>query len=61
MIDLPGFIRAGQAVDLTLTDLKEVLPIRDQGQAPCRHVTDLIDTRIRQIDARIEDLRAPTW
>lgn len=57
VIDRLGFIRAGQAVGLTLADLKEVLRIRDQGEAPCRHVVDLIETRIREVDGRIEDLR----
>lgn len=57
VMDRLAFIRAGQAVGLTLADLKEVLRIRDQGEAPCRHVTDLIETRVREVDERIEDLR----
>lgn len=57
VIDRLAFIRAGQAVGLTLADLKEVLGIRDQGKAPCRHVTDLIETRLREVDERIEDLQ----
>ena len=57
VIDRLAFIRAGQAVGVTLAELKEVLRIRDRGEAPCRHVTDLIETRIREVDERIEDLR----
>ncbi|MGH8946220.1 MAG: heavy metal-responsive transcriptional regulator [Acidimicrobiia bacterium] len=57
VIDRLGFIRAGQAVGLTLGKLHDVLQIRDRGEAPCRHVTELIDTRIREIDERISDLR----
>lgn len=56
-IDRITFIRAGQTVGLSLADLKEVLHIRDRGEAPCRHVTALIDTRIREVDERITDLR----
>ncbi|HVR79958.1 MAG TPA: heavy metal-responsive transcriptional regulator [Acidimicrobiia bacterium] len=57
VIDRLAFIRAGQAVGLTLGELAEVLQIRDRGEAPCRHVTDLIGIHIREIDDRIRDLR----
>ena len=57
VVDRLAFIRAGQGVGLTLNELGEVLLIRDRGDAPCRHVSELIDTRIREIDERINDLR----
>jgi DNA-binding transcriptional MerR regulator len=50
------FIRAGQAVGLTLRELRQVLQIRDQGESPCRHVTELLDARIHEVDERIADL-----
>ena len=57
VVDRLAFIRAGQGVGLTLNDLREVLLIRDRGEAPCRHVSDLISTRIREVDERIRELR----
>lgn len=57
VIDRLAFIRAGQAVGLTLAELHDVLQIRDRGEAPCRHVTELIETRIGEVDERIQDLR----
>lgn len=57
VIDRLAFVRAGQAVGLTLGELREVLQIRDRGEVPCRHVTELIDSRIREIDERLRDLR----
>lgn len=51
-----AFIRAGQAVGLTLGALGEVLEIRDGGEAPCRHVTELIEDRIDEIDERMRSL-----
>ena len=57
VIDRLTFIRAGQAVGLTLAELKDVLVIRDSGEAPCTHVAELIDRRIDEIDQRIKDLR----
>ena len=57
VVDRIRFIRAGQAVGLTLRELNQVLQIRDGGHSPCRHVTDLLDTRIHDVDQRIEELR----
>jgi DNA-binding transcriptional MerR regulator len=50
------FIRAGQAVGLTLRQLSQVLEIRDRGEAPCHHVVDLLDARIHEVDERLRDL-----
>ncbi|MGH8945484.1 MAG: MerR family DNA-binding protein [Acidimicrobiia bacterium] len=57
VIDRITFIRAGQAVGLTLAELGEVLQIRDRGEPPCRHVGELIARRIGEIDERIRELR----
>ena len=57
VLDRLAFIRAGQAVGLTLGQLRGVLEIRDRGEAPCGHVADLIDDRISDIDQRIDDLK----
>lgn len=51
------FIRAGQAIGLSLRELGDVLEIRDRGESPCRHVTELIDDKIAEVDRRIGDLR----
>ena len=58
VIDRLQFIRGGQAIGLTLRQLSDVLAIRDRGDSPCRHVTDLIDDKISEVDRSIEDLRA---
>jgi len=51
------FIRRGQAAGLTLAQIRQVLQIRDDGQAPCHHVTDLLTTRIEAIDQQIAELQ----
>lgn len=56
VVDRLTFIRAGQAVGLTLSDLREVLGIRDRGEEPCGHVAGLLRERIEDIDRRITDL-----
>lgn len=57
VIDRLSFIRAGQGVGLTLNELSEVLMIRDRGEPPCRHVSDLIGIHMREVDQRIKDLQ----
>ena len=58
VVDRLQFIRAGQAVGLTLRELSQVLDIRDRGESPCRHVTELLDDKISDVDQRLRDLRA---
>jgi len=52
------FIRSAQAVGLTLAEVRQVLGVRDAGEAPCRVVTDLIDRRHDEVSARIAELQA---
>jgi DNA-binding transcriptional MerR regulator len=51
------FIRAAQAVGLSLADIREILHIRDNGSAPCRHVLSLLERRRAEVTARIRELK----
>jgi DNA-binding transcriptional MerR regulator len=51
-----AFIRDAQAAGLTLAEIRGVLAIRDGGQAPCRHVTGLIDQHLAQVEQRLTEL-----
>lgn len=51
------FIRAAQAVGLTLAEIREVIAIRDGGRPPCQHVRELVDRRRAEVRARIAELR----
>jgi MerR family copper efflux transcriptional regulator len=52
-----GFVRAAQAVGLTLGEIRQIIAFRDNGQAPCAHVTDLLQRRTAELDARIAELQ----
>jgi MerR family transcriptional regulator, copper efflux regulator len=52
-----GFARAAQAVGLTLGEIRQIIAFRDNGQAPCAHVTDLLQRRTAELDARIAELQ----
>jgi MerR family copper efflux transcriptional regulator len=51
-----AFVRDAQAAGLTLAEIRSVLAIRDGGQAPCHHVTSLIDQHLAQVEQRLAEL-----
>lgn len=51
------FVHRGQAAGLTLAQIRQILEIRESGDAPCGHVRDLLDTRLADIDDQIRKLR----
>ena len=52
-----SFVRAAQAVGLTLGDIRQIIAFRDNGQAPCAHVTDLLMRHAADLDVRIRELQ----
>lgn len=52
-----GFVKRAQAAGMTLAQIRQVLEIRDAGQPPCQHVTDLLDQRLEEVDAQLVELR----
>ena len=51
------FIRRGRAAGLTLAQIREVIDIREGGDAPCNHVHQLLTARLADIDRQIADLQ----
>lgn len=52
-----AFIRSAQAVGLTLGEIRGVVALRDDGQAPCGHVLELLRERSEEISQTIRKLR----
>jgi DNA-binding transcriptional MerR regulator len=52
-----AFVRAGQAVGLTLGELRRIVALRDRGEVPCEHVAGLLQQRSADVEARIAELR----
>jgi len=57
-LDRLGFIRASQAVGLSLGEIRQVVALRDRGEAPCDHVYQLLQRRTAELDERIDELQA---
>lgn len=52
------FVKAAQAVGLSLGEIREVIALRDRGETPCEHVVDLIQQHAVEIEAKIAELQA---
>jgi len=52
-----AFIRDAQSAGLTLAEIRSILTLRDSGEAPCTHVTDLIERHLTDIERRMAELR----
>jgi DNA-binding transcriptional MerR regulator len=50
-------VRAAQALGLTLGEIRRIIAFRDDGAAPCAHVTALLQRRAADLDARIQELQ----
>ncbi len=51
------FIRRAKALDLSLDEIRDILALRQRGEVPCGQVLGVIDDKLREIDARIEQLQ----
>jgi MerR family mercuric resistance operon transcriptional regulator len=51
------FIKGAQRTGLRLTDIKDLLEIRDRGACPCGHTRTLVERRIGEVDAELRRLR----
>ncbi|WP_434619790.1 heavy metal-responsive transcriptional regulator [Arthrobacter sp. A5] len=52
------FVRASQSAGLTLSDIKGILAQRDSGDAPCAHVSALLEEKLSDVRARQLELAA---
>jgi MerR family transcriptional regulator, copper efflux regulator len=51
------FVRAAQALGLTLGEIRQIVAFRDHGQAPCAHVSDLLRRHAADLELRIRQLQ----
>ncbi len=53
-----AFIRRAQTLGLALTEIADIIAVREAGIVPCRHVRAIAETKAAAIDARIAELWA---
>ena len=54
------FVAAAQGAGLRLSEIKGILAVRDEGDAPCEHTTALLVGKRDEIESRIKDLKLRT-
>ncbi|MFC4904146.1 MULTISPECIES: heavy metal-responsive transcriptional regulator [Kocuria] len=52
------FIRRSKVAGLTLAEIREILQVRDAGQAPCTHVAAQLAQQLTRLDQQIAELTA---
>ncbi len=50
------FIKGLQQMGLRLSDIKQLLDVRDRGRCPCGHTEVLVGRRLAEVEADIEQL-----
>ncbi len=50
------FIKLAQSLGLALDDIREILALRDRGEAPCSYVRWVIEDQAAEIEERIREL-----
>lgn len=51
------FIKDAQSANLSLAEIHSILDMRDHGEKTCRHVIDLLERHLADIDRQIRTLR----
>ena len=54
--DRLGFVALARSLGLALDDIREILGLRDRGEAPCAYVRDLLDRQAESVEERIGEL-----
>jgi DNA-binding transcriptional MerR regulator len=58
VVERLSLICAAKRMGLQLADIKELLDVRDRGQCPCGHTQDLVERRLAEVEAEIQQLSA---
>ena len=56
-VDRARFVAGARGLDFSLDDIQEILGLREQREAPCRVVLDMLQERASEISQRIAELQ----
>ena len=51
------FIRRAQQLNLSLSEIDEILALRERGERPCGYVLEVAHTRLDELDRRIAEMQ----
>lgn len=56
-VDKARFVAGARSLDFSLDDIQEILALREQREAPCRVVLDMLQERAGEINRRVAELQ----
>ena len=57
-VEVLRFVRQARALGLNLADIREIIDLQRHDAQPCGHVLGIVDTRLKEVDRALQDLRA---
>jgi len=51
------FVNLARSLGIGLDDIRQILGLRDRGEAPCRYVRGVLDRQVESVDERILQLQ----
>ncbi len=58
LVERVRFIRKAQALGLPLDEVKDILRLAERGTSPCGRVQAALTEKLREVDARLRELRS---
>ncbi len=52
-----SFIRSARTLNFSLTEIAQILAVRDRHQPPCQHVMELIQAHLDEVEVRMRELQ----
>ena len=52
------FVRTAQRLGLSLSEISEVLTLRERGERPCEYVLEVLDRQLADLDRRLAEMAA---
>jgi DNA-binding transcriptional MerR regulator len=57
VVERVRFIKGAQSLELSLSEIRELLEIKDRGACPCGHTKAIVEQHIAEIDDEVRKLR----
>ena len=57
-VEVLRFVRQARALGLNLAEIGEIIDLQRHGAQPCGRVLGLVQTRLKEVDRALRDLRA---
>jgi len=57
-VEVLRFVRQARALGLNLAEIREIIDLQRHGAQPCGRVLGIVDTRLKEVDQALRDLRA---